>query len=66
MIWHIVHIYMDIHTQCSAAAESCLNIREDQQMKAENWYSVAWMPVYDQVKSKLPSQGYESNSARAI
>ena len=23
-------------------------------MKAETWYSVAWMPVYDPDKSKLP------------
>ena len=28
-ILHIVHIYMDIHAQHSATAESCLNIHEN-------------------------------------
>ena len=26
LILHILHMYKDIHTQCSAPAESCLNI----------------------------------------
>lgn len=35
-------------------------------MKPENWFPVAWMPIYDPSKSKRPSQGYESDSARAM
>ena len=32
-------------------------------MKAENWYSVTWMPVHDPDKRKLPTQGYERDQA---
>ena len=32
----------------------------------ENWYPVAWMPIYELDKSKRPTQGYESDPARAM
>ena len=33
-------------------------------MKQENWFPVAWMPIYDYNKSKRPTRGYESDPAR--
>ena len=35
-------------------------LHEDKPMKAENWYPVAWVSIYDPDESKLPNQGYES------
>ena len=57
---------MDIHTKYRAAAGSCLNIHKDEQMKAENWYHVAWMPIYYPDKSKLSTQGYKSKHTSLV
>ena len=55
---------------CRELPEHPWRVIEDLQMKAKNWYSVAWVPVYYPDKSKLPtqgpSQGNESDPARAM
>ena len=44
--------------------ESLLNIHED--LWRDHWILVAFMPIYDQERSKRPTQGYKCDSARAM
>ena len=53
-------------TLCTLLLQRAALIHEDERMKAENWYAVAWMPIHDPEKSKGPTQGYESDPARAM
>jgi len=70
---HKEHIGHNLHNSMYVAccdsydtAESSLNIHEEERMKPENWFPVAWFPIYDNDKSKRPTQGYECNAARAM
>jgi len=42
----------------------CLNLHESERRKPHNWIPIAWFPIYDVLKSKRPTQGYECDAAR--
>ena len=45
-------------------AECSLNLHESERRKPENWIPIAWFPIYDDKRSKRPTQGYECDAAR--
>lgn len=58
------NVYLLNHAMFYNFTESLLNIHEI--VRRDHWIPIAFMPIYDQEKSRRPHQGYECNSARAM